>query len=167
VLEIKAKRTEIQVGESLQVGVTIRNEGKEAVTLVEPGDGSAEGWRTPIIGWSVVEVKMAADKAKHPGKPIPVNHRRCGNINALKAKEIIKLKSGATQALGGGGWVGAPGFAKPGVYRVVFYYQNESGAKWTGIPLGKHDPDAMKEVQNSCKCLLASNELTITVKKAE
>jgi len=59
-----------------QVTATLVNRGKREVTLVEPGDGSDCGWRTPLVEWS----RRRRD-----------NGGRCGNINALKEEEVFTL----------------------------------------------------------------------------
>src|SRR5919201_6135680 len=76
--------------EPVRFTATLLNKGKETVTLVTPGDGSDCGWRTPLVGWSVVKVSADNPRAgKHPDK-VPL-HRgaRCGNVNALKADEVF------------------------------------------------------------------------------
>jgi hypothetical protein len=37
----------------IKVGAYIINHGNSFVKLVQPGDGSQDGWRTPITKWSV------------------------------------------------------------------------------------------------------------------
>jgi hypothetical protein len=162
VLEIKLDGAEATVGKPVKVTATVTNQGKEAATLVQPGDGSEVGWRTPVIGWSAVKVASADAKANHPDKPELDHGRRCGNINALKNDEVFTLEPGKKKDLAE--WVGQPSLPEPGTYKVVFYYANEPGQKWKGVPLGEHDAGAMARVQNSTPCRLKSNEVTITVK---
>jgi hypothetical protein len=164
VLEIKVDNAEATIGKPVKVTATVVNQGKEAVTLVQPGDGSDVGWRTPVVGWSAVKVASADAKANHPDKPALDQSPRCGNINALKKDEIFTLEPGRKKDLAE--WVGQPALPAPGTYKVVFYYANEPGRKWEGVPLGEHDAGAMARVQKSTSCRLKSNEVTITVKEA-
>jgi hypothetical protein len=164
VLELKAD-AEATVGKPVKVTATVVNQGKEAVTLVQPGDGSDFGWRTPVVGWSAVKVASADAKANHPNKPELDHGRRCGNINALKMDEVFTVEPGKKKDLAE--WVGQPSMPEPGTYKVVFYYANEPGRKWKGVPLGEHDAGAMARVQQSTPCKLKSNEVTITVKEAK
>ncbi len=163
VLHIAAKEATLIQGQQPQITATISNRGKTPVLLVHPGDGSAWGWRTPLIGWSAA--KLGAGAANHPKTPRFLHGGRCGNINRLKKEEVFVLAPGASKQLNG--WIGTPQLAEPGTYRVVFYYANEPTLKWRGIPLGTHDEEAMQQVQKSQKCALISNELNLTVKPRE
>jgi hypothetical protein len=157
VLRIEAVKTEIESGKDLDIKATISNNGKEPVTLVAPGDGSDCRWRTPVIGWSV----LTEPKAEHPEYPPLEKGARCGNVNALTADEVFILEPKQSKQLSG--WIGAPALKEPGIYRIAFYYFNEPGRKWCGIPLGKHDEKTMKIVQESFPCAMRSNELVIKV----
>jgi hypothetical protein len=163
-LGVKADKTTFtmqQLGK-VRFTVVLRNEGKVAVTLVQPGDGSDCGWRTPRIWWSVLR---ADDRtARHAQRQSPNRGRRCGNVNALKSNEVFTLKPGQGRELT---WVGVPHLPGPGTYRMVFCYENVPGLKWRGVPLGKHDPATLKRAQGSHPCLLRSNELKLTVTRAK
>jgi hypothetical protein len=157
VLRIEAMKTEIESAKDLRIKATLSNQGKEAVTLVLPGDGSDCAWRTPVVGWSV----LTDPKAEHPEYP-PLNKSpRCGNVNALNSKEVFTLDPKESKQLEG--WYSRPELSEPGTYRIVFYYFNEPGRKWRGVPLGEHDENTMKKVQERSPCALRSNELVIKV----
>jgi hypothetical protein len=126
---------------------------------VRPGDGSSVGWRTPIIGWSVLK---ADDRAAHPSTPPVERGARDGNINSLRASDLLTIEPGTTEPLGE--WVGAPSFPSAGSYRALFYYRNVPDLAWKGIPLGSHDAAAMKQVAATAACSLVSNELHFTVR---
>jgi hypothetical protein len=162
-LRISAKEASVVLGQQPQITATITNKGSAPVTLVLPGDGSESGWRTPLVGFS--SVKVDKDNPKHPAAVPLYRGGRCGNINALKTNEVFTLAQGKSQDLTD--WIGSPQLPGPGTYSVVLYYANEPGLKWQGVPLGRHDPDAMKRVGQSHKCLLISNELRLTVKPKE
>jgi hypothetical protein len=159
-LHISAKETSLTQGEQPQIHATITNKGAAPVTLVLPGDGSESGWRTPLVGFS--SVKAGRGKPKHPAEVPLYRGGRCGNVNPLKGDEVFSLAPGQSKDLGD--WVGSPRLAEPGTYGVVLYYANDPGLKWRGVPLGRHDADAMRQVARSYKCLLVSNELRLTVR---
>jgi len=162
VLHLSIPKTELQEGEQPKLTITLTNNQRTPITLVLPGDGSDCGWRTPIVGWSVIQVKDGA-AATHPVDPPLDRGLRCGNINSLKKDEVFSIETGKSKELSG--WVGGPSIAGPGTYSLVFYYHNDPGRQWVGIPLGRHDPEAMKQVMNSFKCALMSNELRLVVKE--
>jgi hypothetical protein len=116
-----------------------------------------------LVGFS--SIKIDKEKPKHPATVPLYRGGRCGNVNALKSNEVFSLAPGKSQDLSG--WIGSPRFTEPGTYSVVLYYSNDPELKWQGIPLGKHDPDAMNRVEKSHKCLLISNELNLTVRTKE
>ena len=140
---------------------TITNNGKQAVTLVGAGDGSSRAWRTPIIGFSVINV--ADTKAKHPDSMPPiVQVRGCGKMSGPAAKEIVRVAPGGSVTFSD--WL-SPGTFFTGTYRVVFYYRNDPALRWRGLPLapGGHNSKLMDRVKTSTPCTLKSKELRITV----
>ena len=66
-LKIHAPQAAIHSGDTPSFDATIINQGKKPVTLVLPGDGSESGWRTPVVGWSVVSA--AEPRQTHPAEP--------------------------------------------------------------------------------------------------
>ncbi len=158
-LEISSESLTINKDARPNVSATVINSSNKDVTLVKPGDGSRSKWRTPVVGWSVIPAEYP--KATHSQDPPLYKGGRCGNINALKPDEVFVLKPGESKALEG--WFGALSFPKPGKYRVVLYYFNLPYLQWSGLPIGKHDEKAIREVKNSTKCELVSNELIFTV----
>jgi hypothetical protein len=162
-LRIAAKEASMTLGQQPQITATISNKGSAPVTLVLPGDGSESGWRTPLVGFS--SIKVGKDKPKHPTDVPLCRGGRCGNVNALKSNEVFTLAPGKSKDLSD--WIGSPQLPETGTFSVVFYYANDPGLKWQGVPLGRHDPDAIKRVEKSHKCRLVSNELKLTVKPKE
>ena len=149
-------------GQQPQITATITNKGS-AVTLVLPGDGLESGWRTPLVGFS--SIKIGKDKPKHPADVPLYRGGRCGNINALKSSEVFTLAPGKSKDLTD--WIGSPQLTETGTYSVVFYYANDPGLKWQGVPLGHARPRRHEAGGKSHKCLLTSNELKLTVKPKE
>ncbi len=132
--------------------VTIRNRGTETVTLVEPGDGSEVGWRTPILTWQVELVG-----AVHASPP----YVRCGNINVLRPQEVFDLKPGESHVLTH--LVPAVRVTRSGTYKLRLRYENNPLLKWSGVPLAQHDPDAMQRVRQSTPCIAVSDQAVVTV----
>ena len=149
----------IKVDQRPQFSISLINRGKQSVTLVKPGDGSLDGWRTPIISWSGINDNYSWG--------------RCGNINALKKEEVFKIEPGKMVQLDSG-WAQASLLTQfpaqlgtfllqPGTYQVAFNYENVPKLEWTGIPLGRHDWFSMRRVRNSTPFKGTSNTVTITV----
>jgi len=162
-LHISAREASLIFGQQPHITATITNKGKAPVTLVLPGDGSECGWRTPLVGFSSIKIDQGI--AKHPATVPQEYGSRCGNINHLTSDEVFTLVPGQSKDLSD--WIGVPRLPEPGTYSMVFYYANDPERKWQGVPLGQHDPDAMKRVQKSYPCLLISNELKLRVKAKE
>jgi hypothetical protein len=78
-LELSPARQVIRTGQVPRLAVTLINRGAGEVVLVEPGDGSDCGWRTPAIEWSSPQRWPAG---------------RCRNVNALKVQEVFTLRRG-------------------------------------------------------------------------
>ena len=86
-LQVESKIKSAQLGNpfelySEQFTIRIINTGSTTITLVEPGDGSDLGWRTPIITW---QVQVVGSVYRSPGVGV------CGNINALRPGEVFDV----------------------------------------------------------------------------
>ena len=147
-LELKAEKPTIKLGEMPSFRAELINQGDKEVTIVQPGDGSDCGWRTPIVRWS-------------PAMRTGVG--RCGNINALKASEVVTLKPGERVPVSG--WLGSPSLSKAGTHKVVLEIENVPGLEWGGLPLGKHDPAAMEKVRRSTAFKAVSNAVEVKVEE--
>jgi hypothetical protein len=148
-LELKAVTPVVQAGKSPEFTAELINKGPEPITVVLPGDGSESGWRTPIITWN---------------PPMP-RGGRCGNINRLKAQEVVTLRP--DQRLRLGPWIGAPTLTEPGKHKVRLTLENRPQMKWKGVPLGEHDPAAMARVRASLPFKVVSNVVEIEVLEAK
>jgi hypothetical protein len=164
-VHLSSSRTTLKGEQFLEVTVSVTNKGKQPVTLVRPGDGSGDGWRTPIVQLSMIPVagKSGHLKAKHPVEATPEMRGRCGNINPLKADEVFEVAPGQTTKLTN--WHQRLHLTAPGRYSVVFLYANRPTMAWQGLPLAKHDAGAMRRVRNSTECSLVSNPIIVTVTK--
>ncbi len=110
-----------------QVKVSLNNFTRETVKILQPGDGSKVGWRTPTIRWSVIDL---ATEDVHPDTLPDLKQRiaRCGNMNGLNMNSIVTLKPKNGIKLQ---WVSEPPIPrKPGKYSVKFYYQHDPNDAW-------------------------------------
>lgn len=138
--------------------LTLINLSSTPLVLVEPGDGSEIGWRTPILTWIIEPLD---DVARASAARTESRGRGCGNINPLRASEVFTLAPGARHAFGP--WVSSPHPRGPGRWRVALRYQNQPSLEWGGLPLGEHDAEAMRRVRASSAVDVTSNSLEIVV----
>jgi len=131
-----------------QFKLTLLNAGPEPVSLVVPGDGSAEDWRTPSL-----------HRIRNDGQPdVPsADAMRCGNINPLQPGEVFTLEPGASRVIAD--WIPPLSISAPGHYSVRLRYQNEPKRAWRGIPLGRYDGPTMRAVTTSTPCEVTSDPL--------
>jgi hypothetical protein len=127
------------------------NDGESPVSLIEPGDGSAYGWRTPLVQW----LSGRSDRELGP----PVLLPRCGNMNQLQAKEVFTLQPGERRKLGD--WTHAPSFAEAGEWNVRLRYRNDPQQTWRDER--DLDPAVARLVRESSAIDIVSNEVTVTV----
>jgi hypothetical protein len=128
------------------------NDGSVPVTLVQPGDGSDAGWRTPTIDWKA----RSAD-----GQPAaPSEGGRCGNMNRIHEDEIFVLPPGESRELQ---WLGEPR-VQPGRYEVTLRYENAPRHPLSQRALGSRDAGTpvLTKIRRSTPCRLESNALTVT-----
>jgi hypothetical protein len=123
------------------------NDGAEPVTIVLPGDGSESAMRTPIVRWS---------------PPMQLGGR-CGNVNALKAEEVVTLQAGASVPLTG--WIGLPSLKDPGKHHVSLELENIPDLEWRGLPLGRHNATAMDRVRRTPRFKAVSNVVEVQVQE--
>jgi hypothetical protein len=149
VLRIEPTRLVLRPGRNLEARITLTNNGDRSLSLVNPGDGSGLGRRTPFAKWLFY----------------PPGHRLfaggCGNISPLVPGEVFILKPGESRTFDT--WP-SPGAFLAGRYRVSVTYENVPDAPFVGSPLGRDDPAELERVRSSDKCSVTSNEARIEVK---
>jgi hypothetical protein len=184
-LELRLHTTTPQVksGQDAHCEVTVVNRGKHEVLLVQPGDGSDCGWRTPVLEW-VVNGQVDCARARLVEKtkvrtgsgplPLPEPLRpacleegaarigRCGNINALRPDEVFVLKPGEQVRLNA--WARAP-ILQAGTVKLAVRYFHIPDLQWKGLPLGPHDPLALDRIRKSAAVTLESNMVEIEVRE--
>lgn len=145
-------------GSDYKATIQLVNRGTQRVRVVAPGVGSLHGVRTPRLYWIV---RRAGGTARELPAPTP----GCGNIDPLRAKEVIELGSNQSVDVSRAGPLLT--LKEPGEYRVRLRYVNDPKMKWTGVPLGEHDPEAMRKVQESTPCDIVSNEIAIVARASK
>lgn len=141
---------ELQNGTTRFRGV-LKNGGPRPVTLIQPGDGSEAGWRTPILTWQVKTLS---------GTPVaPSRGARCGNMNQLDASEVFPLRPGEQVALDR--WLGRP-FVPDGRYVVRLVYENDPNR--LGRDGSMAAPLVQKAFRTSTPCRVQSQELLVDLK---
>jgi hypothetical protein len=135
------------MGEKPRIVARLANNGSRTLTLVQPGDGSRMGRRTPTITWSFM-----------PGGVL-AGFEGCGNINELKRGEVFVLNPGETRELVD--WI-AP-LVLPAVRscRAVMVYSNEPDLAFRGALLGPHDERELARLRASDRCQVTSNQVEI------
>jgi hypothetical protein len=126
--------------------VFLVNRGKKTVTVVLPGDGSEDGWRTPVVRWEQDRgIRM-----------------RPGSVKPLTPADVIELAPGQRVKLN---WVGRPAL-DTGLNRVSVELEHNPTLKWRGIPGGReHDAATMKKVQAIPAIKLTSNIVEVVVQE--
>ena len=132
------------------LSVTIRNVGHQTVTLVQPGDGSESGLRTPTVSW-VVRAADGNVVLQHIGT------RDDNLINPLAPKEVFTLKPNAEH--GFSHWIPLIVVDGPGKYVIALHYVNDPHLKWKGTPMRAHDAPSMELVTESSFCDAVSNPI--------
>jgi hypothetical protein len=153
-LTIAAKASRISAEEWAEVTGTLENTGSRRVVLVEPGDGSEVGWRTPVIRWTTRRIAQGR-AAEVTLKPEP----RCGLMNGPYAKaEVFTLAPGHSRRLR---MLTPPRLGPPGVYEIALTYTNDPKMPFRGTDPG--DP-AVRPYRQSTACTVTSNALRIEVR---
>ena len=136
----------------------IRNRTSEPILVVMNGDGSEEGWRTPIVRWFVVDGSGEPVTGRPPG--------RCGNINSLQSEAVKSLDPGSSITLDRQSVV-TPWWLPPGRYTAVIELEHDPALEWMGVPLGEHDPIAMARIRASQGYLVRSRPFPLVVRPRE
>jgi len=147
-LELKTKK---DPWGALVYVATVINGGPHPVTLVEPGDGSLAGWRTPIIAWRVT----TAD-----GRLVPrEQHSRCGNMNDITEAEIFTLKPGARHVLAE--WLRDPEATSGQIVRLAYDNDPRRETRAGGFFSSSTPEPVMAKIRKSTPCKLLSGPVTV------
>ena len=141
---------QIHANSFAKVRVFLQNNSNRTYHLVQPGDGSDVGWRTPSITWYV------------DGNQQDVDFRDNPVINPLAPGELFDIAPGARVQLNS--WVGGVELRDPGSHDVMLRYRNDPAMTWLGTTGDTpHDPRAMAKVRVSDAVNLMSCPQKISV----
>ena len=156
-LHVALPTNPVEVGSSVSTIATLSNVGRVAATIIQPGDGSRWGWRTPFVGWSLIR---EGDDAEHPDAwPGPPAGWRCGNVNGLWRDQIVTLYPGQSVTLSS--WCNLGVIDEPGEYRAVMYYWNRPDFGPTAIH--SYHESVLPHIRASTPLELVSNEVVVRV----
>jgi hypothetical protein len=136
--------------------VMIRNVGREAITLVQPGDGSESGLRTPTVSWSVRSARGSAVSQQF-------GRRYDNQINPLQPNEVFTLGPNMEHSLSN--YIPPIVVDGPGKYVISLHYVNIPHLTWTGSSMGAHDTATMALVTKSSPCDAVSGPMEIEVQE--
>ncbi len=160
-IQISAAKTVLRAKEYPVICISVKNQGKQPATLVQAGDGSDIGMRTPLVRWIIFKLNTHSEQFE---SFVPEGVPRCGNYNPLSSGEVFTIAPGKTRKLARE-WIGFPTLSQPGRYKVLFSYTNRPRMIWSNSSLGPHDAKEMKRVLNSESCSLISNPIIFTITK--
>ena len=115
------------------ITVSIKNNTDSTIQLVKALDGSNVRWRFPYAYFKIEKISDTTYKARW--------YKRCGNYDAIKSADFIKIESGSSFNPYTPGSVYSDytisdkrNFEREGKYRITFYYStNETDfKKWLG-----------------------------------
>jgi hypothetical protein len=130
---------------------TLVNRGTAPITLVAPGDGSDDGMRTPVTWLSI-------RRGRERVIPNPLR-RRCGNMNPLRASDLLVLEPGRAIVLESL-WTHAV-LDRAGTYDVRLHYRNQPAHEWAHPD--EQPADLLARVRESLPCEIVSNPVRIVV----
>jgi len=146
----------VRVGKRVVFRAILRNVSSHPVRLVQPGDGSGTGGRTPILTWRATEATRGEiDLTPHAADPF---------INGPNPKEIFELQPGAQRELLNLDLAGLVTFAHPGTDHVRLVYENDPDRRWCCIPGSKELDRDLAPYRKTTRCRLESNEIEIKVR---
>lgn len=151
-VELELERGDDESGRPRFVASLV-NRGTLPVLIVQPGDGSRVGWRTPHVRWEVRNV-ATNELVRVPGSG------RCGNMNTISLEEMVTLAPGKRCELLD--WFGPPYLPAGGTYRVALRYDNDPAAELRGLS-GPHPPDALRLLRRSTPISVVSTPVKVTV----
>ena len=160
-LVLKADKTTIKLGEQPKFSASITNHSNEDVLLVPALDGSAEGWRYPIIDFYVIKPKNA---------PEPQAWGRCGNMNNITKNDFIKVPKGKSfTPIKASTSNQSNEFTATGIYTVQLSYATDGKpTQWHGF-MGTLSPVYKSTIRrllaNVPSMNIKSNIVTITVEE--
>ncbi|MFK7775974.1 MAG: hypothetical protein AB8F94_27870 [Saprospiraceae bacterium] len=153
------KKLSLSKKEFPKVKVSLNNFTKDTIKILQPGDGSNVGWRTPTIRWSVIDLEK---EESHPDTLPEIKEKisRCGNMNGLNRRDIVSLRPKFGIKLK---WTSDPSIPRRlGKYSVRFYFEHKPDSDWVmnGYPENEGKRIINEETE---EMFLVSNELVFEI----
>jgi hypothetical protein len=165
-----------ELGQVPAISVELTNWTDKDIYLVGSLDASDMKWRYPFCYF---EIRDAI------GNPVKVRVGRCGNMNAIREKDFVRVAPGGKfdpyQTIDEGGFFGSSqmipqSFASEGEYRIRFVYSTEAPKldTWLGdrngimlevLPTGAPREKLLKLLEQVPRTTVSSNEITVKVEK--
>jgi hypothetical protein len=165
-----------ELGRAPAISVEIANWTDGEIHLVGSLDASDRKWRYPFCYFEVIGPD---------GKPVQQRLARCGNMNAIREKDFVKVPRGGKfdpyQKIDEGGFFGTSlitpaTFATEGEYRIRFIYSTERAEPrfWLGdangdvgemLNTGGTKEKVVTLLADVPKTTVSSNEITVRVIK--
>jgi hypothetical protein len=162
-LEIRSAGGDHVPADGVDIVAVVYNDRPEPVTLVAPGDGCYECWRTPLARASISRVGEVLPWKRRPDLFSPPFRRSCGNVNEIGHGDVFTLAPGESKQVGL--WIPIV-LSEPGTYRVTVHYVNHPEMRVPPGDLQPRDPSVLTRLAASLPCELHSNQLTINVTPA-
>ena len=163
-----------ELGQAPTISVEIANWTEGDIYLVGSLDASDLKWRLPLCYFEVIGPD---------GKCDPPRIARCGNMNAIREKDFVKVPRGGKfdpyQKIDDSGFFGSSQispatFQTEGEYRIRFVYSTdrEDPKYWLGdvhgdaaemLPTGGTNEEVAKLLAKVPKTTVSSNEITVKV----
>jgi hypothetical protein len=162
------------LGQAPTISVEIANWTGGEIHLIGSLSGSDRKWRYPLCYFEVIGPD---------GKPAQQGIARCGNMNAIREKDFVKVPRGGKfdpyQKIDGYGFFGTSlitpaTFRAEGEYRIRFVYSTDRAEPkfWLGdvhgnvtemLNTGGTNENVVKLLANVPKTTVSSNEITVKV----
>jgi hypothetical protein len=163
-----------ELGQVPTISVEIANWAEGDIYLIGSLSGSDRKWRYPFCYFEVI---------RPDGKSAQQGIARCGNMNAIRDKDFVKVPGGGKfdpyQKIDGFGFFGtsliSPAtFRTEGEYRIRFVYSTDKAEPkfWLGdvngdvgemLPTRGMSENVVKLLANVPKTTVSSNEITVKV----
>ncbi len=156
-LTIATDTQSIPVDQPLIVAITLRNNGHLPVSLVKPGEGSDQGWRTPTLDWVI-------GKADDPTASPRILSRLCGNTSPIRPGDVFTLNPGEqkqfTRSIRQ-----IPFDPALGTYNLTLIYANDPQKQvpLSGVVLNEFEQLTLDQVRESTLLSVTSNTIHVAV----
>ncbi|MCP4438273.1 MAG: hypothetical protein GY810_04950 [Aureispira sp.] len=148
------------------INAQLLNNSTDSLLVVLPGEGSVSGWRTPIMGWSIIN--LDSNEVHSDNFPsIPELTLLCANVNQVTEKDLTKIAPASSASLS---WIDfhrvfdVKTLNKVGTYSIKLYYKNTPDLDWEKIGYLSYTEEAAIRIKNETQeFMISSNEIIIKI----